>query len=225
MDNEGGWAAIMSMDSNVADFMNLNATAKRSTTGFGSLEQGPNERSREDLKQYDVVTNMNLGQLLPKKWGLEIPFNYGQSEALITPEFDQQYKAQKLQTRLDAAASPEERERIKTQSEDYTKRQSINYIGVRKQRTGDAKPRIYDVENLTMNYSFNSVKHRDFEIENALDKNVKVGANYNYSFNPLKIEPFKKNDSLFMNKYWKLIKDFNLNLLPSSLAVKSDFIR
>ena len=225
MDNEGGWAAIMSMDSNVADFMNLNATAKRSTTGFGSLEQGPNERSREDLKQYDVVTNMNLGQLLPKKWGLEIPFNYGQSEALITPEFDQQYKDQKLQTRLDAAASPEERERIKTQSEDYTKRQSINFIGVRKQRTGDAKPRIYDVENLTLNYSYNSVKHRDFEIENALDQNVKVGANYNYSFNPLKIEPFKKNDSLFMNKYWKLIKDFNLNLLPSSLAVKSDFIR
>jgi len=85
MDNEGGWAAIMSVDSNIADFMNINATAKRSTTGFGSLEQGPNQRSREDLKQYDVVTNMNLGQLLPKKWGLEIPFNYGQSEELITP--------------------------------------------------------------------------------------------------------------------------------------------
>ena len=34
MDNEGGWAAMMSMDSNIADFMNINATAKRSTTGF-----------------------------------------------------------------------------------------------------------------------------------------------------------------------------------------------
>ena len=34
MDNEGGWAAILSMDSNIADFMNINATAKRSTTGF-----------------------------------------------------------------------------------------------------------------------------------------------------------------------------------------------
>ena len=27
MDNEGGWAAIMSMDTNIADFMNINATA------------------------------------------------------------------------------------------------------------------------------------------------------------------------------------------------------
>ena len=66
MDNEGGWAAILSMDSNIADFMNINATAKRSTTGFGSLEQGPNQRSREDLKQYDVVTNMNLGNCYQK---------------------------------------------------------------------------------------------------------------------------------------------------------------
>ena len=225
MDNEGGWAAIMSVDTNIADFMNINATAKRSTTGFGSLEQGPNERSREDLKQYDVVTNMNLGQLLPKKWGLEIPFNYGQSEELITPEYDQQYKDLTLQSRLDAATTSDEREQIKIQSEDYTKRQSINFIGVRKQRTGDAKPRVYDVENLTMNYSFNQIKHRDFEIENSLDQNARVGANYNYSFNPIKLEPFKKNDSLFMNKYWKLIKDFNLNLLPSSLSVSSDFVR
>jgi cell surface protein SprA len=58
-----------------------------------------------------------------------------------------------------------------------------------------------------------------------LDQNARVGANYNYSFNPIKLEPFKKNDSLFMNKYWKLIKDFNLNLLPSSLSVSSDFVR
>ena len=225
MDNEGGWAAIMSMDSNIADFMNINATAKRITTGFGSLEQGPNERSREDLKQYDFVTNMNIGQLLPKKWGLEIPFNYGQSEDMITPEYDQQYKDLKLQSRLDAAISSSDRERIKSQSEDYTKRKSINFIGVRKQRTGDADPRVYDVENLTMNYSYNEMKHRDFEIENSLDQNVRVGANYSFSFKPLKIEPFKKNDSLFVNKYWKLIKDFNFNLLPSALTVNSDFVR
>jgi len=58
-----------------------------------------------------------------------------------------------------------------------------------------------------------------------LDQNVRVGANYSYSFEPLKIEPFKKNDSIFTNKYWKLIKDFNLNLLPSTLAINTDFIR
>jgi cell surface protein SprA len=225
MDNEGGWAAVMSMDTNIADFMNLSATAKRTTTGFGSLEQGPNQRSREDLQQYDVVTNVNIGQLLPQKWGLEIPFNYGQSETMITPEYDQQYKDLKLQNRIDAATSSDERERIRRQSEDYTKHKSINFIGVRKQRTGDKSPQPYDVENLTLNYSYNEMKHRDFEIEDALDQNVRVGANYAYSFNALKVEPFKKMDSLFNGKYWKLIKDFNFNLLPNSLTINTDVIR
>ena len=225
MDNEGGWATVLSMDTNIADFMNISATGRQSTAGFGTIEQGPNQRSREDVKQYDVVANINIGQLLPKKWGIQIPFNYGQSEILITPEYDQQYKDIKLQNRLDAAQTSAERETILQQSEDYTKRKSINFIGVRKQRTGEATPRFYDVENLTFNYSFNQTEHRDFEIENALDQSVRVGANYSFNFNPIKIEPFKKNDSLFKGKYWKILKDFNFNLLPTSFSFNTDFIR
>ena len=43
--------------------------------------------------------------------------------------------------------------------------------------------------------------------------------------NLLRLEPFKKNDSLFTGKYWKILKDFNLNLLPSSFSVNSDINR
>lgn len=225
MDNEGGWAAVVSMDANVADFMNISATGRQSTSGFGSLEQGPTQRSLEDVKQYDVVTNVNVGQLLPKKWGIQIPFNYGQSEELITPKYDQFYKDLTLNSRLDAANSNAEKELIKEQSEDYTKRQSINFIGVRKNRTTDKTPRFYDVENLTLNYSYNKVEHRDFEIENSVNKNVRVGANYAFNFNPKTIEPFKKNDSLFNGKYWKIFKDINFNLLPTSFTVNSDINR
>ncbi|MBT8271475.1 MAG: cell surface protein SprA, partial [Bacteroidia bacterium] len=225
MENEGGWAAVVGMDTNIADFMNISATGRRGTDGFGTIEQGPNQRSREDLKQYDVVTNINLGQLLPKKWGLQIPFNYGQSEELITPEYDQQYKDVKLDNRLDAAQSDEEKEVIRQQSEDYTKRRSINFIGVRKQRTGEKTPKFYDVENLTVNYSYNEVEHRDFEIERSLDQNVRLGANYAHNFEPIKVEPFKENDSLFRGKYFKILKDFNFNLLPTSFTLNTDYIR
>ena len=117
--------------------------------------------------------------------GIQIPFNYGQGEEVITPEYDQQYKDINLQTRLDAAETAEERETIREQSEDYTKRKSINFIGVRKNRTGDAKPRFYDVENLTFNYSYNKVEHRDFEIERSVDKQVRAGVNYAYNFQPI----------------------------------------
>ena len=225
LENEGGWAAIASLDTNFADFANISMTGKRSTIGFGSVEQRPNERSREDVTQYDVVTNVNLGQLLPKKWGVNIPFNFGTGEEIITPEFDQQFKDIKLQNRLDAATSNEEEEAILKQSQDYTKRKSINFIGVRKQKAAESKPRIYDVENLTFNFSHNKIEHRDFEIENSLDQNIKTGVNYNYSFAPKPIEPFKKNDSLFTGKYWKIFKDFNFNLLPNNISFNSNINR
>ena len=222
LENEGGWAAVMSMDTNIADFANISATGRQSTIGFGGIEQGPNERSREDVKQYDVVTNLQLGQLLPKKWGVQIPFNYSQSEEIITPEYDEYYQDIELQTQLNNTT---DQDSILKVNENYTKRKSINFIGVRKQRTGDAKPRFYDVENLTFNYSYNKVEHRDFEIENALDQNIRAGVNYNYAFEPLRVEPFKKNDSLFTGDYWKILKDFNFNLLPSSFSVNTDINR
>ena len=66
MDNKGGYAAVANLDTNLADFANVSATTRVGTIGFGALEQGPNERSREDVFQYDIVTNVNLGKLLPK---------------------------------------------------------------------------------------------------------------------------------------------------------------
>ncbi|MBU2927014.1 cell surface protein SprA [Winogradskyella psychrotolerans] len=225
MDNEGGWAAVLSMDTKIADFASISATGSRSTIGFGSIDQGPSERSLEDVVQYDVVTNVQLGQLLPKKWGVQLPFNYAQSEELVTPKYDQYYNDLTLASRIEAATSSEEEDRIREQSEDYTKRQSINFIGVRKQKMGDGKKHIYDVENLTLNFSDNKVEHRDFEIESSLNQTVRAGANYSYAFEPLKYEPFKKNDSLFTGKNWKILKDFNLNLLPSNISVNTDINR
>lgn len=225
LDNRGGWAAIVSLDANMADFATVNAMGSMSTVGFGSLEQGPNQRSMEDVQMYDVVTNFNLGQLLPRNWGIQLPFNYSRSEELITPKYDPQYGDVELQTRMDNAESKEERDQIKNQSVDYTRRQSVNFIGVRKERTGEAKPRIYDVENLTASFSYNQTDHHDFEVEDALEQTVRAGATYNYNFQNSTYEPFKKNDSIFRNRYWRFMKDLNVNYLPTNLAVTSNITR
>jgi len=225
MKNQGGWAAIASMDANVADFATVSASGRRSTVGFGSIDQGANQRSIEDVQQYDVVTNLNLGQLLPQKWGLQIPFNYGRSEELITPLYDQELMDIELQTRLDNIQDAAERDRIENQSTEYTKRQSINFIGVRKERTGDSKPKVYDVENFTFSYSYNQTDHRSYEIEEALEQNVRLGATYDYAFNSKPVEPFKNNDSIFRSRYLQLLKDFNFNYLPTNVAVSSNILR
>ncbi len=225
LDNQGGWAAITALDANLADFATISTTGSISTIGFGSLEQTPNERSRENAKQYDVVTNVNLGQLLPKKWGVQLPFNYSRSEALITPEFDPFYQDLKLENRLDNAATSAEREAIRNQGEDYTKRESINFIGVRRNRGPEEKPNFFDIENFTLNYSYNETNHRDFEIESLQDQQIKTGFTYNYVFKPTVVEPFKKADSLFNGAYWKWLKEFNFSLLPTSISLNSNITR
>nr|WP_299487889.1 cell surface protein SprA [uncultured Allomuricauda sp.] len=225
LDNNGGWAAIAALDANMADFANVTATGSRSTSGFGSIDQMPNERSREDAIAYDVVTNVNVGQLLPKKWGIQIPFNYGISETLITPEFDPVYDDLKLDDRIAAATTPEDAETIRKQAEDYTKRTSINLIGVRKNRGEEAKENFFDVENFTFNYSYNETNHRDFEVADLRDQNVNTGFVYNHNFKPATVAPFVKNDSLLMGKYWQWLKELNFNVLPTSLSVNANINR
>ncbi len=226
MKNQGGWAAVLNMDTNLADFASISATGRRSTIGFGSVEQGPNQRSREDVKQYDVVTNVNVGQLLPKDWGVNIPVSYSRGEELITPQYDPEYSDLELETLIDNTNDAARREELKERAEDYTRRQSVSVIGLRKDRTQeDAKPMPYDIENFTFSGTYNQVDHRDFEIEESLDQSVNVGATYDYGFEPFKLEPFKNIAALDSSAYYQPIKDFNLNLLPTNISASGNIIR
>ncbi|WP_186434776.1 cell surface protein SprA [Dokdonia sp. Hel1_53] len=225
LSNDAGYAGVVSLDANVADFANVSATGRVSSVGFGSVDQNAGERSLEDVVQYDVVTNLNAGQLLPKKWGLQLPLNYAVGEESITPKYDPLYEDVELDQVLDNAESDEQRANIKDYAIDYTRRQSFNAIGVRKNRTSEKKPKPYDIENLTFSYSYSQVDHKDFEIEQSQDQNVRLGGTYSFAFTPKPIEPFAKNDSLFIGKYYQFLKDINFNYLPSNLALQSNITR
>ncbi len=225
MSNKGGWAAVAAMDATVADFASVSASVNHHTMGFGALEQGPQERSREDVFQYNVTTAVNTHQLLPKKWNLNVPFSYSISEEKITPEYDPNDPDVRLQVKMDEALSEDERKRIKDRAIEYTKRTSINFVGVNKQRAAGQKERFYDVENLTLSHTFNEVQQHNFEIEQLLDQQSRTSLNYSYSFKPFEIEPFKKAEGLKKSKYLKLLTDFNLNILPNSVTFNSDILR
>jgi cell surface protein SprA len=225
LNSQGGWAAVASMDVNLADFANVSAVGRRTTVGFGGLEQGPSQRSLEDVTQYDIVTNFNLGQMLPPTWGIQLPFSYGIGEEFITPFYDPEFQDIELDNRLDNTQSTEERNQVRDQSVEYTRRQSINFIGVRKDRTSERAPKPYDVENLTFSYSYNQVDHNSFEIEESLEQIVNLRATYDYSFTPKPVEPFKNNDSIFRSSYWQLLKDFNFNYLPTNISASTTILR
>ncbi|TXI64426.1 MAG: cell surface protein SprA [Flavobacterium sp.] len=225
MDNKGGYAAVANLDTNFADFANVSATTRVSTIGFGSLEQGPNERSREDVFQYDIVTNLNLGKLLPKKWGINLPFNYSVGEETITPKFDPFYQDIELDQLLDITSDPEDRANYEQRAIDYTKRTSFNLIGVKKEKNPEKKSHFYDVENLTLSYSLNETEHHDYEIENLIDKQNRTTVDYAYAFKPKTVEPFKNTKVLKKSGYYKMLSDFNFNYLPTNVSFSSNIIR
>ena len=225
MANSSGMAAVLNVDTNLADFATISATGRKSTIGFGGIEEGPNERSREDVQQYNIVTNLSLGKLLPPKWKINLPFNYAIGEEIITPEYDPFNRDIKLKQLLDNTTDDAERNNSKSRAIDYTKRKSINFIGVRKERGETQKQHIYDPENLTFSQSFNQVDHHDFEIEEFSDLQSNTAVEYAYSFQPKPIEPFKKSKFMKKSSYWKLLSDFNFNYLPSNITFNTNINR
>jgi cell surface protein SprA len=225
VDNKGGMAAIASVDTNLADLITLSATGRMNTIGFGSIEQGPNERSRENAQQYDIVTNISLGKLLPKKWGINLPFNFAVGEQIITPEYDPFNQDIQLKELISVTDNPSEKDNFKNRAIDFTKRKSINFIGVRKDRTPEQKQHFYDPENLTLSYSMSELEHHDFEIEGLLDKQIRTSADYAFTFKSTPVEPFKNSKFLKKSNYWKLLSDFNFNFLPASINFSSTILR
>jgi cell surface protein SprA len=218
-DNEGGWASVVSADANFADFADVAVTGRMETQGFGGIEQRVNERSQEDSRLYDLVTNVNVGKLLPENWRISLPLNYSVSEEVKDPKYDSQYQDVLFEEAKDINPNSDK-------SRDYTKRRSISLINVRKEfnPNSEVKQRFYNVENLSVSYAYNETFHRDYNVEKFVDQNVRASANYNYSFQPLSIVPFKNWESL-NSKYFKFIKDFNFNPIPSTISINSNVFR
>ena len=220
-DNDGGWAAVVNADANFADVASLSMTGRMQTVGFGNVEDRVSQRSLDETKEYDISTSINIGKMMPKKWGIELPMNYSVGEQFIDPKFDPQYQDIQLAD-VEAANLPSSIPRGTDVSRNYTKRSSISFINVRKNRNPESskKPKFYDIENVSVSYSFNEESHRDYNIERALSQKVMAAASYNFTFKPKFYEPFKKKE-LFKSKYLQLIRDINFNPLPSSLAINS----
>ena len=219
-DNEGGWAAIVNADANFADVANVSLSGSMSTVGFGNVEDRVGQRSLDETKQYDFATTVNLGKVFtPKKWGIQLPMSYSVGETYIDPKYDPQYQDVELADALEANDNSEF-------SRDYTKRTSISFTNVKKNRNPNStkKPKFYDVENLAVSYAHNKEFQRNYNIKKRINESVRASATYNFSFNSKPIEPFK-NSTALESKYFKLIKDFNFNPIPKTFAVNSSINR
>ena len=225
IDGKGGWSALGSLDANIADVANFSVSGKMSTVGFGSIDKTPNQRSREEFKQYGFIGSANFGKFLPEKWGIQVPLSYSISEEFTTPEYDPFYQDIKLNDRLNSATRKSQKDSIRNQAISYRKINSINLIGLKKNRSDDQKEKIYDIENFDFSYSYNQEIQHDYEIENLTRKTARTSAQYSYTFNPFVIAPFESIKFISDNKYLEWLKEFNFNPLLSSISFTANINR
>jgi cell surface protein SprA len=223
----GAYAAMARLDMTLADLGTITASVATHTAGFGTLEQRVNERYRDNLVQFDVATNLELGKLLPKKAAISIPVFASYSQSVSKPQYDPFDLDIKLKDKLGAAKTKSQRDSINEAAVDFTSTKTLNFTNVRKNRTSTKKPKIYDISNIDVSYSYFNTKSHSPLIENNEVTRHRGGLGYNFAPQPKYVEPFK-NIKFFKKrkKHWfDLVKDFNFNPVPSQLSFRADIQR
>ena len=225
LDERGGVAGLGRLDFQLADFGNLAISAAYNSNGWGGIDQKLTERSREEVLQYDIATNLELGKFFGEKTGIKIPMYASVSQTLRTPQFDPYDLDVPLREKINEAPNKQARDSIRTQAQDYTNIKSLNFTNVRKTKSGNnqRKSKPWDISNFSATYAYVETNRHNPIIESDNTKSYRGALDYNYQMKPLYIEPFKK--IIKKDKYLKLLSEANLNLIPNSFGFSTNMDR
>lgn len=221
---KGGWAATGRINTTLADLGNLSVGGFYSTAGFGSIDKKINERQKENISRLDAATNIELSKFLPPKTGLKIPMHFDILEEQRTPEYDPLNPDIKLRDELNTFANKEDKKKYKNKVVDYTLQKSINFVNVKKEKTGkgQSKSHFYDISNLDFTYAYTEIYHRNIDIEYNMKKNYTGVVGYTFNNNPKNVTPLGKIKFLNKNKWLKLISDFNFYYAPRMISIRNE---
>src|SRR5450432_1858718 len=223
IDDQGGYAANGRVDIKIADLGTLYLSGSIKSIGFGSIDQGIQNRSFDATTQLDMATNLELGKLFPRNLALSIPFYGSISRTVATPEYNPYDMDILLQNEL-SATPPASRDSVKDVAIDYTLVRSFNFTNVRRNNVTGKKLKLWSIENFDLSYSFTHTNHHDpIALEDEL-KVYKGGLGYNFVGTPKYWEPFKKMIKS-RSPWYALFKDFNLNPVPAVLTFRGDVVR
>ncbi len=226
--NQGGWAATGQMQLKLADLGNASLAGTYYSPFYGSVEQKINERRKESTFIWDGSASINAGKFFPNNWKITLPIYYNYGQTIITPLFNPIDPDVRMSAFKDNPnISDGKRDTILKQVVDYTERKGFNLTNVRVdgfKRKG-AKPMPWDVSNFAVTYAYTEVFKRNINIEVNQVKTYRGNITYQYSLSkPPVFKPFAKT-KIFQNKWFALIKDFNLQLLPNNFGMGVDLNR
>jgi len=213
---DGGWAANARLSADLADFADFAIDAYTHTPGFGSIEKKVNERYKDQVMEYYISSNVQLGKFFPTNYGVSIPLYFGFSQSITNPQYNPLDPDILLQTTLkDPLLTDSRRDTIRNVSQDFVQRKNINLSNLKITGKPKAKTRFYDIGNWSSSVAYSEMFARDVNTEFNIDQNLTGSINYSFSNTPKNIAPFKKIKGL--NKI-EIIKDFNFYYMPSLFA-------
>ncbi len=213
-DQRGGWAALARVNATLADLGNVSIAGNYSTPFWGSIDKRVSERQRDTRYGIDVSANLEMGKFLPTTSGIKVPMYVGYSEQFIDPQFDPLSPDIEWDDATRALTDEERKTRL-NQLRTYTRRRSINFTNVHKERTqqgGSGKEHFWDVENLSLSYAYGDQEYHDVNTQYENTRTYRGSLAYQHNPKPVAIKPFEKVGFISKSKWTKLIKDFNVNL-------------
>lgn len=224
-DRTAGWAVNTVINTKLADFAVVSGSLRYTTFGFGSVNSKISERTRDETTAYDITANVNLDKFIPGNTGIKLPMLVSYENTTINPQFDPANPDVRLDGFLNSLPR-KERDAYKRLIQDRTVRRSINFTNVRKMKTDPkSENHLYDIENLSFNYSYSEATRRSFTIDESVQRLYRGGVAYNFApKQETGIEPFKKSDA-FKSPYLKLIKEFKFSPMPNNILVRGDLER
>ena len=220
IEEEGGWAAKGNATLRISDLATIAASGSYTSAGFGSIEQSSAERQLNNDWEYTVSGQTDIGKWLPEQLKITAPFYYSRAKAVSTPKYDPYNEDMELEETLESFSTKTQRDSIRDMVQTIDKMRSMSLSGVRF-NIKSHHPMPWDPANFTMSYSQNLKQSQDPTTQYERDNVYKASFNYNWNpyFKPIKlVGKGSKTKS-------KLLRDFQLNWLPNSISMSSNWNR
>lgn len=220
--NEGGWAAQGNLNVQLSDFGSVNMSGHIETAGFGGLEEGVSDRRDDNLYEWSITTQFELGKFFPEQWKMSLPLYYSYSWQKLSPKYNPFDTDMLLKDALDECETSTARDSLSNLTESIVKNKNLSFSNW-KSGVQSRKPMPYDPANFSVSYSY-SQKYQTGETtvyEN--EENWKFNLAYNYSPKFKAWEPFKNLKG--KSKWLDILKAQNLQWLPQSFSFNTDITR
>lgn len=221
--NDGGWAARAQLNVQLSDFASVNLTGHMETEGFGGLEETVTQRRNDNLTEYTVTTNVQLGKLFPESLKVNAPLYYSYGKHSVQPKYNPLDTDMPMDDALDGFSTKHERDSLRNITNRVVRTSNLSLSGVRIGVATKSHSMPYDPANFT--FGFATSKRYTTGETTAWEREQEWKYSLAYSYSPgLKtFEPFKKLKN--KSKWLKIVKDFGINFLPQSITFNSDINR